>query len=168
MGYTSSHDEEYEQPCEQPDLSSAIACALRIIGKRSLSASDMEKRLIDKGETPLAAKQTVEWLEEIGAIDDNKYADEIVRHYYSKGYGMARIRDELFRRGISREIWEDALDSISQMESGAQDYVEKKLKGSCDKDELRKVTNALCRRGFSYEEAREAVKSYLESVEEAN
>jgi len=128
----------------------------------------MEKRLVEKGEPEEAAKETVKWLEDIGAINDASYAGSIVSHYSAKGYGDARIKDELYKRGIPREMWDDALSSIEESEAdeAALRYLEKRLRGSTDKEDLRRVTNALCRRGFSYEEAGAAVKKYIQSVEE--
>jgi len=155
---------EYEELREGLEQSSSKARALRILGSRSLSAKDMERRLISKGESAETAQITVGWLEKIGAIDDEEYAASIVSHYSAKGYGIARIRDELFRRGISRDLWDKALSGIENMEEAADEFLEKKLKGSNDKDDLRRATDALCRRGFSYEEARSAVKRYLENL----
>ena len=137
--------------------------ALRILGSRRLSSQEMEKRLVAKGETPEAARETVKWMEDIGVVDDVDYASAIVRHYSGKGYGTARIRDELFKRGIPRDLWDDALSGSDDPLEAACEFLEKKLRGSNDKDDLRRAADALCRRGFSYEDARRAVKAYLEN-----
>ena len=152
---------------ENADLNSAKARAMRILGNRYLSAREMEKRLINKGETAGTAQQTVQWLEDIGAVNDKEYAASIVRHYIAKGFGLARIREELYKRGIDREMWDEALSDLDGMEDAAYEFVEKRLRGESGKDELRRATNALCSRGFSYEEARAAVNRYLESIEGA-
>jgi len=154
--------EEYAQLREGLEFSSAKARALRILGSRSLSASDMENRLKRKGESEEAAQQAVEWLENIGVINDEEYAAAIVRHYAANGYGKARIRNELFKRGIARDMWDEALSGLENMDDAADEFLEKRLKGSRDKDDIRRATDALCRRGFSYDEARAAVKRYLE------
>jgi len=138
---------------------------MQILSKRDISAREMEKRLIEKGESSETARETVEWLVEIGYIDDSKYAAQIVRHYTAKGYGIHRVKDELYRRGISREIWDEALSELSGTDDAAVAFLEKKLKGSRDKDDLRRASDALCRRGFSYEEAKTAINKYLEAVE---
>ena len=158
-------DEEYEELREALALSSAKARALRILGNRRLSAKEIEKRLISKGEADETARRTLEWLDSIGMIDDKEYAESIAKHYSSKGYGMARIKDELYKRGIDREMWEDALNCVDAMEESAVSFLEKKLRGSSDKDELRKAADALCRRGFTYAQARTAVKTYLETLD---
>jgi regulatory protein len=127
-----------------------------------MSAQEMERRLLSKGESQETAQETVKWLEDIGAIDDVEYSKNIVRHYSSKGYGPARIRDELFKRGIPRDMWEDALSEIDDISDAAHEFLEKKLQGSRDKADLRRATDALCRRGFSYEDARVALGRYIE------
>ena len=149
------------------DIESSKARALRILGKRSLSAREIEKRLVSKGEDAETAQQTVRWLEDIGAVNDKEYAASIVRHYIAKGYGLAKIREELYRRGIDRDMWEEALGDLDGMEEAADDFIAKKLQGESGKDDLRRAANALYSRGFSYEEARAAVNRYAERVGEA-
>jgi len=141
--------------------------AMRILGNRQLSSCEMEKRLVNKGESEETAQKTVQWLESIGAVNDEEYAEAVVRHYSSKGYGLARIRDELYKRGIPRELWDEAISCIeaSDAENAATEFIWKKLKGGTDKNDLLRVINALCKRGFSYDEARTAAGKYLESVE---
>jgi regulatory protein len=141
--------------------------ALKILGNRNMSAQEMEKRLTVKGEAQEAARDTVEWLVELGYIDDDNYATLIVRHYASKGYGIARIKDELFKRGIPRDMWEDKLAALgdADMEDAALEYLQKKLRGGTDEADLRRAKDALLRRGYSYDDARAAVNRYLEEVE---
>jgi len=146
---------------------SAKTRALRILGNRDISTHEMEKRLIEKGESEETAQETVAWLVQIGYIDDSKYATQIVRHYSAKGYGVFRIKDELYRRGVPRDLWDDALGDIPDMSETAMEFLAKKLRGSRDKADLRRAADALCRRGFSYEEAGAAVSRYLEALEEA-
>ena len=140
--------------------------AVKILGNRSFSAREMEKRLVNKGDSPETAHDTVMWLERIGAVNDAEYAAAIVRYYTNKGYGPSRIRDELYRRGIPRDLWDDARECADNSDGGdaAEEYIIKKLKGSTDKNDLRRAADALCRRGFNYEEARAAVNKYLESL----
>ena len=160
-----------------PEQDRSRARAMRILGSRQLSSREMERRLVDKGETEETARETVRWMEEIGAIDDGSYAASIVRHYTGKSYGPARVRDELLRRGIPRDLWDGAWAALDEMgtdevgigEKGADDpvhrFLEKKLGGSQDKGDLRRATDALCRRGYGYEEARTALSRYLETIE---
>jgi len=141
--------------------------ALKILGSRNFSEQEMLKRLTSKGETEENSAEAVRWLVELGYINDSDYATLIVRHYSAKGYGVARVRDELFKRGIPRDLWDEKLDEISgeEMEDAAFEFLKKKLKGSEDKDDLRRASDALVRRGFSFDDARAAVNRYLECPE---
>ena len=146
------------------DLESIKKRALKILGNRSFSEQEMYKRLTGKGETDEDAAEAVRWLVELGYINDPEYATMIVRYYSDKGYGVTRIRDELYKRGIPRDLWDGKLDEINEddMDDAALSFLKKKLKGSDDKDDLRRASDALVRRGFSYDDARAAVNRYLE------
>lgn len=158
-------DDEYGELRDSLELNTSKTRALRIIGSRNYSSFEIERRLTAKGTHAETAHKTVEWLETIGAVNDAEYAAMIAQHYSAKGYGTARIRDELYRRGIPREIWDDALASIDETQDPALEYLTKKLNGSQDKTELRKAAATLTRRGFSYSEAEDAVRKYVEGLD---
>jgi len=127
----------------------------------------MFKRLTGKGETQENAGEAVRWLVELGYINDPAYAKLIVSHYSSKGYDAARIRDELYKRGIPRDLWDDKLAELDDddMLDVALEFLRKKLRGSLDKDDLRRASDALVRRGYSYSDAKSAINKYLEDPE---
>ncbi len=153
---------EFEALKKAAGLYAAKKRALRILGKRQMSRREIIGRLVDKGESPEAAEETADWLTQIGALNDNEYASAIVRHYSSRGYGEKRIRDELYKRGIDRELWEEALGALPEAEDSAYAYLASKLKGRpLEEDEQKRLTDALCRRGFSWDEARDAVQRYM-------
>jgi regulatory protein len=106
------------------------ARALRILGERNMSKKQMTERLIQKGEDPELSQETAQWLEEIGAIDDGVYAGLIVRHYAARGFGAGRIKNELYRRGIPREYWEDALTELPDMEDAAYEFIRSRMRGA--------------------------------------
>jgi len=149
------------------DIESTKKRALKILGRRNFSEQEMLKRLTGKGETEENAVEAVRWLVELGYIDDSNYATLIVQHYSAKGYGVTRIRDELYKRGIPREIWDEKLEDIDddEMNDVALEFLRKKLRGSEDKDDLRRASDALVRRGFSFDDARAAINRYLECPE---
>ena len=142
--------------------SKARLIALEILGRRNMSASEMKKRLMQKGLDEQIVEETLEWLTQSGLIDDREYAAQIVRHYSGKGYGMHRIRDELYRRGIEREMWDEALSGLEDMDKAALSFLIKKLRGSDDKDDLRRAVQAMYRRGFDRDEVDAAVRKYKE------
>lgn len=158
--------EELEELRGALELNSAKTRALRILGSRNLSAREIEKRLTERGISDLSAKMTVEWLEEVGAINDVEYASSIVNYYATKGYGPARIRDELYKRGIPRDLSDAAMNGAGADKEAAYDFIKKKLGDSREEIDIRKVTQALYRRGFAFEDAISAVRDYIKSSDD--
>lgn len=150
----------------EDSLQKAKARALKILGSRNFSRVGMKKRLAQKGESDQDAESVVDWLCDIGYIDDDNYAAQVVSHYKTKGYGANRIKDELYRRGVPRDLWDEKLEDLDESEIvlSAQAYLERKLKGSTDRKEIDRASKALVRRGFSYEQANMAVKEYLKNT----
>ena len=86
--------------------SAARAAAASIIGSRALSKQELTSRLVKKGNEASDAQAAADWLEDIGAVNDAAYAASLARHYGGRGYGPARVREELRRRGVDRALWE--------------------------------------------------------------
>ena len=110
-------------------LSSAKARGARMLGERPLSRKELVRRLTEKGETPENAEAAADWLVDIGALDEAGYARSVVRHYSGRGYGVQRIRQELYRRGIPREFWEDAMEERSDPEERITAFLKQKMRG---------------------------------------
>lgn len=135
--------------------------AARLLSQRQMSEKELELNLIKKGEPEEYAQRAVAWLRDLGALDDSAYASSIVRYYAKKGFGMAKIKDELFKRYIPRELWEEALEHMPDCDEAVKRIIASKLKGTKpDRKELKKVSDALYRRGFSWDEIRDAIKRY--------
>ena len=83
--------------------------AAELAAGRMLSRKELADRLVKKGADPREAQETAQWLADLGAVDDAAYAGVIARHYAAIGYGPGRVRQELQRRGVPRDLWEDAL-----------------------------------------------------------
>ena len=154
-------DEELEALKDDARRTNVRARAMRILGERSMSRKEMTDRLIQKGEDPALAQETAAWLERIGVINDGEYAGLIVRHYAARGFGAGRIKNELYRRGIPREYWEDALAEMPDMEDAAYEFFRSRMRGAePDAKTVKRASDAACRRGFSWEEIRAAVSRY--------
>ena len=93
-------------------VSSVKAQAAGIIGSRALSKRELTRRLVRRGSEESDAQAAADWLEDIGAVDDAAYAAALARHYGQKGYGPARVQEELRRRGVDRELWDSALEEL--------------------------------------------------------
>ena len=75
-----------------------------------MSRRELERKLESWEAAPEEAAAICGRLEELGFLNDASYAEQVVRHYSAKGYGLRKLRDELYRRGVPRELWDEALD----------------------------------------------------------
>ena len=152
------------------DVSARSRCrqrALRIIGARAMSVKELTDRLKEKGESPENAEDAAQWLLDMRLLDDAQYAAMCVRHYAAKGYGPGKIRNELYRRGIARELWDEALEELPEQGDRIDALLRRKLKSDTpDRAELRKAADYLYRRGFGRDEIHAALARYSELSEE--
>ena len=147
-------------------LERAKARALKLLEGRDYGRAELAAKLVEKGEEPEAAEQAAERMAELGFVNDGNYAGMVVRHYAAKGFGRQRIREELRRRRLPRELWDAALEELPDQTETADRLLETRLRGRAPEgDELRRACAYLLRRGFSWDEVREAAARLSEGWE---
>ena len=140
--------------------------AVRIISAASVTGDALEKRLVQKGETQENAREAVQWLQELNLLDDRQVAEQVVRSGGAKGYGPARIRQMLYAKGVPREYWEEALARLPEQEEAIDQFLQRRFRGrKPDRAECKKATDALLRRGHSWETIRRALERYVPEEE---
>ena len=139
--------------------------ALSLLERRDYGSAELAAKLVEKGASPSDAEAAVARMVEYGFVNDENYAAMVARHYAAKGFGPARIREELRRRRLDRELWDAALDAAPENSEAAYRLFAAKMRGGCDKDAVRKAAAALVRRGFSWEDVRAAAERYLSEME---
>ena len=136
--------------------------AANMISARPLSKKELTRRLVQKGSEADDADAAADYLENIGALDDAAYAAMLVRHYSAQGCGPAHIRDELYRRGVPRELWDEALDALDSCDEAIDAFLQKRFRGTTpDRKEQKKAADALLRRGHRWEDIRRALERYV-------
>ena len=84
-----------------------------------------------------------------------------MRHYAAKGYGTRKLRDELYRRGVPRDLWDEALAQAQDPAEQLDAFVAKKLAGTAgDRKDIQRVSAALARRGYGWSEINDALRRY--------
>lgn len=160
-------------------LSKLKTRALNIVSVRSVSRRELVKKLTARPrkaedeeylpedaataqeELEARAESVADWLENLGLLNDEQYARDVVRWCGEKGYGERRIRDELFRRGVPRELWDEALEERPDSDGAVDRFLAQKLKNwDGDRKELKRVADALARKGFSWSEISEGLERY--------
>ena len=160
-------EEQIEALQSAAKTSSTKAVAANMIGSRALSKQELQRRLVRKGSDEADAQAAADWLEDIGAVDDAAYAAAIVRDYGRRGYGPARVREELRHRGVPRELWDEALEEMPESSDILDALIRKKCRGDLsDPKEIKRVSDGLLRRGFSWGEVKAALSRYAEILED--
>ena len=148
------------ETCEQA-YRSALEDAAKQLSYRTLSASALRKKLIERRHTEDAAEYAAAWLEARGLLSDARFADQLVESYEKRGYGPARIRQELRRRGVDAEAAAQAMEDFSADQDRLIALLDKRLKGDLsDRRAVDKAVAFLQRRGFSWEDIRKALRAY--------
>lgn len=113
------------------------------------------------------AEAVADRLTDLGLLDDGEYARTVMRHYAAKGYGPRKIRDELYRRGIPREYWEDAMSELEPDTEQIDRLAWQKLRGAeLTRENLKKTSDYLARRGYGWEEISAALERIREGAED--
>ncbi|OLA42312.1 MAG: hypothetical protein BHW36_06885 [Firmicutes bacterium CAG:24053_14] len=153
-------EDAYNELVSACTLALAKARALRIINARPMSREELRKRLVEKGETPENAEECAEWLCQMGLINDTEYAGSVVRHYAAKGYGASRIKQELRRHGVSRELWDEAMEQMPEQDEYLARFLRSRLSDPGDRAQVKKVSDALFRRGYSWDQIKHALNEF--------
>lgn len=160
-------EEEYAAMLEAAKKASARARAVRIVAASGVSEKELRRRLVYKGEAKEDADEAADWLKELGFVDDARTAKDIARRAAHKGYGKARIRQELYQKGIPREYWEQALEDLPEPDDAIDRFLQQRLRGGVpDQKELKKVTDALYRRGHSWSDIKAALTRYQAGLDD--
>ena len=142
--------------------------AANMISARPLSRRELAKKLREKGAVEADAESACDWLEEIGALNDGDYAGMLVRHYSSVGYGEAKLREELHRRGVPRAYWDEAMACAPEPREVIARVIAQKTKGrALDEKGRKRLSDMLLRRGFAWRDVRAALAELGENMTES-
>lgn len=146
-------------------LASCKERAVRILTASGLSKKELQKRLVQKGESEEDAEAAVAWLEELHLIDDLETAKQLVRSACLRGYGAARAKSILYEKGIPKELWDEALVELPEMDDAIDTFLRRKLDGrTLDAKQIKKTVDALLRRGHSYHDIQAGLRRYEASL----
>ena len=148
---------ELQKLREAAGAMSAKMRAVRILSASNVSKSDLEHRLIHKGEDPEQARKAVQWMEDLSLLDDRKTAYQVVQRCISKGYGVARAKQALYEKRIPTEYWEEVLTDYPVQTEAIVAFLRSRLGTNWDRKDLQRAIDALLRKGHSYHEIREGL-----------
>ena len=149
----------------------ALNDAVALLAQRAQASGEIAQKLRRR----LYMEDTIEMvlykLEKERLLDDEAFAREWAASRARSQVGRMRIRQELRMKGISPEMAEIALEELDEEESDtAAVALAKKLLKRYDREDderkaMQKLLAAMARRGYGYEESRQAVEKALEEQE---
>ena len=143
-------EEEKENLLTAAGKMSAKMRAVRIVSATSVSKRDLEERLVRKGEDPEQAREAVQWMEDLHLVDDRNTAEQVVHSCISKGYGLQRAKQALYEKRIPKQYWDEALQDYPDQSEKIEKFLRSRLDADSDQKQIKKVIDALIRRGHSY------------------
>lgn len=160
-------EEEVLARLEQAALAAGLReKAVRLLTGRLLSAGQLREKLLAKGGTEAQVQEILDWAERIGLLNDEEYAKALARHYQAKGYGIYKIKDELYRRQVPKDLWQEALAGLEEPSDTIRRFLEKKLTDPQDRKQVKKVSDALIRRGFTWGQVSAGMESFLRDFDD--
>jgi regulatory protein len=91
----------------------ALGAATRALASRDRSVVGLAEYLAQRGVGPKERLEAVERLEEIGYLDDSRFALSRARSLAERGYGDDAVRFELEKEGIAAEGIEAAMGTLA-------------------------------------------------------
>lgn len=154
-------EEGLEELVERSDARRAREKALYLLEHRSHSKRELTEKIARTAASRQAAQAAADHLEELGLLDDQAYAESCAKELFlRKRYGARRVRQELARKGIDREIIDQVLALYEDQDPGeAISLVLERRYPQWRQDERvrRRAVAALQRLGYSYEQIRSAL-----------
>ncbi|MFD5026352.1 recombination regulator RecX [Streptomyces sp. NPDC058373] len=156
-----------EEPPQDP-AERARAICLRLLTGTARTRSQLAEALRKREIPDEVADEVLTRFEEVGLIDDEKFADSWVesRHH---GRGLARraLARELRTKGVDAAVVDEAVSKLDpeQEERTARELVDRKLRSTrgLDRDKrLRRLAGMLARKGYGEGLALRVVRQALE------
>lgn len=142
----------------------AFIAGLRLLSYHDQSEREMVNKLVQKGHKRDYAILAAEKLREYGYINDERYAENFAeRLIRTKGMSSKGIKFELLRKGISREIADNVIETldIDPILRIIELLNTKYARNLSDEKGIRKTVASLQRLGYGWSD----IKSALRSVE---
>jgi SOS response regulatory protein OraA/RecX len=131
----------------------ALARATKVLRRRDVSAKELDARLARARVDPTTRAEVVTRLDEVGVVDDNRFASRRAQALAGRGAGDELIRHDLSARGVAVESIDAAVSLLEPEPARAARVVARR--GSSPK-----TARYLAGKGFS----EDAIESALEGA----
>ncbi len=136
--------------------------ALKLITFRDRTQKELRDKLTQKGYDENTVEDVIAFLEEYGYINDFKYSQHFINDCVNlKKWGKIRIRSELLKRGVKRDVFESILEET--FADGSDDALINQIQTRFKNSDLgnikerTRIFNFFLRRGYCAEEIKGAL-----------
>lgn len=156
-------DEALRELLEASNARRAQEKALYLLEHRNHSKKELRDKLVRAQIDKDAARAAAERMEELGLVDDDRFARDYARELFErKRYGAARVRQELRLKGIDSGLIDELVAEYGGEDAALENIrsvLEKKYAHWQEDEKVkRRAFAALQRLGFSYELIRRALE----------
>ncbi len=158
------NEEDYLNHLCARQAKSAYETALNLLTARDMTAHDLQAALRRRGYLQPVTESVCERLCENRLIDDSRYAQRYVELRQDSAIGRYALRRKLRAKGIDEETADEALETLDdESQLGNAKALAARLARRYAGEEAyaarSKLSQALVRRGFSWDIVREAIES---------
>lgn len=161
-------DDRLHELIEASDERRAEQKAMYLLGYRAHSEQELARKL-SRTVSREAAGKAAAHMAELGLVNDSEYAHTLAKELFArKGYASGRVRMELMRRGIPRELAEEAAaEEQTDPRGSLRELVERKY-ARCLIDEKgrRRTVAALQRLGYHWDDIRSVLNEFTADNED--
>lgn len=131
--------------------------ALRFLSIRNHSTQELSRKLLRKKFSGEIIEKVLNDLFNLGYLNDKKFAEQYFNELVGKFFGPLKIKNELIKRGIDREVVDEVLNDYFTNDEMQREVIQKLLSKSkfpkkiSSRNELQRIYNYLISRGFSSE-----------------
>ena len=156
-------ESKLKETLEESEQLSATEKAFTYISKAPKTKWQVKDYLIGKGYSESASWNAVDKLKEYGYINDEEYAKRFIEST-GKTQGKLLLSYKLMAKGVKKEDIETAYaESGGSAKENAKALAEKRMRNKeKTKENILKTYKYLLSRGFSFDEAEEAVRQFKE------
>jgi regulatory protein len=163
-----AYDEVRDSVRREAALLATYDRALNLLALRARSSRELRRQLVRKGEPADQVDAAIARLHVAGFLDDGAFARQFARSK-AVGSGMSRrrIQQELGRRGVARQVGDDAIADVFEEEqlderAVVEQAARKKLRSLENVDAVtrkRRLYAFLARRGYDLDDIRRVMQA---------
>ena len=134
----------------------------------------MYQKLMHTYQDKTLCVKVMEQLIQCGAINDKRYAQKFAEYLVErKHYGSYRVRQELLRKGIDKELTEFCIQALEEqsLENLPETLAKKYGSMLTDPQDFKtreKVVAGMIRLGYDYQHVKTAVEEYFQNLQDEN